>query len=235
MTRTSTRTARAPGFTLIELLVVIAIIAILAAMLFPVFARAREKARQTSCLSNVKQFCLGVMMYAQDYDEMLPITMEVDEHGASTVLDMWFGGIDPYIRNQQIRWCPSDPDKGRDSDLWGSYLMNGLLTVGGRSLNAAAKPAETILMAERAANWRNLPDNDPTDHTSPYYDLCYDSWLPNGNWYTGVAAWPPVYGDLLDKDRHNGGQNFGFLDGHAKWLTWEATVTSSSDNMHDLH
>ncbi|MFP3904171.1 MAG: DUF1559 domain-containing protein, partial [Armatimonadota bacterium] len=220
---------RTHGFTLIELLVVIAIIAILAAILFPVFARAREKARQTSCLSNMKQWSLGIMMYAQDYDEMLPITMEVDQHGASTVLWMWFNGLDPYIKNQQMRWCPSDPDKGSDPDLWGSYLMNGMLTAGCRSIGAAEKPAETILMAERAANWRNLPANDPSDHTSPYYDLCYDSWLPNGDWYTGTIAWPPVFEDLLDTDRHNGGQNFAFLDGHAKWLKWEQTV-KASDN-----
>ncbi|MGC9317710.1 MAG: prepilin-type N-terminal cleavage/methylation domain-containing protein [Armatimonadota bacterium] len=222
------------AFTLIELLVVIAIIAILAAILFPVFARAREKARQAACLSNMKQWSLGVLMYAQDYDEMMPITMEVDEHGASTVLWMWFNGLDPYIRNQQIRWCPSEPDKG-DPDLWGSYLMNGMLTAGARTLNAAERPSETILIAERAANWRNLPDNDPGDPTSPYYDLCYDSWLPNGNWFTGVIAWPPVFGDLLDKDRHNGGQNFAFLDGHAKWMRWEETVRSQAENLHDLH
>ncbi len=224
------------GFTLIELLVVIAIIAILAAILFPVFARAREKARQTSCLSNVKQTTLGIFMYAQDYDEMLPITMEVDQHGASTVLHMWWSALDPYIKNEQIRWCPSDPDRNRDPDLWGSYLMNGMLTAGSRSFNAAERPSETVLMAERAENWRNVDENDPNDPTSPYYDLCYDSWLPNGNWQDGDSAWPPVYGELLlDTERHNGGSNYGFLDGHAKWMRWPETVRSQANNLHDLH
>ncbi|MFW6156261.1 MAG: prepilin-type N-terminal cleavage/methylation domain-containing protein [Armatimonadota bacterium] len=223
------------GFTLIELLVVIAIIAILAAILFPVFARAREKARQTSCLNNVKQTALGIMMYAQDYDEMLPITMEVDEGGASTVLHMWFSSLDPYVKNEQIRWCPSDQDRGGDPDLWGSYLMNGLLTVGGRPMHLADKPSETILMAERAAGWATAPDNDPDDEFSPYYDLCYDSWLPNGDWGAGTIAWPPVFEDLLDTERHNGGANYGFLDGHAKWMRWNETVKSQSDNLHDLH
>ncbi|MGM0491747.1 MAG: DUF1559 domain-containing protein, partial [Armatimonadota bacterium] len=88
---------RRTGFTLIELLVVIAIIAILAAILFPVFARAREKARQTSCLSNVKQLMIGVQMYAQDYDERLP------RHG----FPRWTIKIYPYVNNVQVYSCPS--------------------------------------------------------------------------------------------------------------------------------
>ena len=87
------------GFTLIELLVVIAIIAILAAILFPVFARAREKARQTSCLSNVKQITLSALMYAQDYDETLPF-------GHSYGF-WWYQVLQPYANNEQIFYCPS--------------------------------------------------------------------------------------------------------------------------------
>ncbi|HSV74265.1 MAG TPA: prepilin-type N-terminal cleavage/methylation domain-containing protein [Chthonomonadales bacterium] len=222
------------GFTLIELLVVIAIIAILAAILFPVFAQARAKARQTSCLSNMKQYSLGIVMYTQDYDEMLPITMEVDELGASTVLHLWNSGLESYLRNRQIKFCPSDPDRA-DPHLWGSYLMNGLLTAGARSLSAAARPSETILMAERGRGWAGRPGHDPNDQFSAYYDLCYDNWLPNGDWHAGVAAWPPVYGEMLDTERHSGGANYGFLDGHAKALRWGQTVRSAADNMHDLH
>jgi prepilin-type N-terminal cleavage/methylation domain-containing protein/prepilin-type processing-associated H-X9-DG protein len=226
------------GFTLIELLVVIAIIAILAAILFPVFAKAREKARQSSCLSNVKQTTLAVLMYAQDNDEGLPLTMEPDGIGGTLVMTIWWGALDPYVRNRQIRFCPSDPDKS-DPQLWGSYLMNALLTVGGRFMGSVEKPAETILMAERARNWASLPDHDPNDEFTPYYDLCYDSFVntggsTGGNWNSGTITWPPVFKARLDTERHNGGANYGFLDGHAKWLRWEQTVASASDNMHDL-
>jgi len=100
------------GFTLIELLVVIAIIAILAAILFPVFAQAREKARQTSCLSNEKQLALGMLQYAQDYDETYPIGMQSDGDW-QPINFYWPGKIQPYVKNFQVFGCPSDPDGGR--------------------------------------------------------------------------------------------------------------------------
>jgi prepilin-type N-terminal cleavage/methylation domain-containing protein len=104
------------GFTLIELLVVIAIIAILAAILFPVFARAREKARCTTCLSNLKQIGLGLGMYIADYDETWP-SMQVFGPCSDYASSPWwclgqYGGIatllQPYVKNNQMFWCPSD-------------------------------------------------------------------------------------------------------------------------------
>src|SRR5579862_9544438 len=90
---------RQSGFTLIELLVVIAIIAILAAILFPVFAQAREKARQTTCISNLKQIGLGLAQYVQDYDEMYPY----DHYAPSPTFDVnWFGAIYPYVKNGNL-------------------------------------------------------------------------------------------------------------------------------------
>ena len=100
MSRTKRR-----GFTLIELLVVIAIIAILAAILFPVFAAAREKARTTGCLSNVKQLLLAALMYASDYDGTLPCDYHVSN--SSTTHIRLVTAMEPYIRNRQIWYCPS--------------------------------------------------------------------------------------------------------------------------------
>ncbi len=116
------------GFTLIELLVVIAIIAILAAILFPVFAQARESARKTSSLSNTKQMGLGVMMYAQDYDEMYPCNSWDTPPLDATSYDArvpryktamhWLFRVQPYIKNKQIFVCPSDPNP---KDGWHCY------------------------------------------------------------------------------------------------------------------
>jgi prepilin-type N-terminal cleavage/methylation domain-containing protein len=90
------------GFTLIELLVVIAIIAILAAILFPVFAQAREKARQSACLSNCKQIGLAVMMYAEDWDQSYPLFAYHPKHEP-----MWYQMIQPYLKSENVFTCPS--------------------------------------------------------------------------------------------------------------------------------
>jgi prepilin-type N-terminal cleavage/methylation domain-containing protein len=129
------------GFTLIELLVVIAIIAILAAILFPVFAQARESARKSSCLSNARQIGLAAMMYAQDWDEILPETGWVgpcssptpNAGGIYAIGDDYFSGVfsfpiasGPYIKNWNIFQCPSDPDKG-GFNKFGSFCYEAQL------------------------------------------------------------------------------------------------------------
>lgn len=110
MVASTPRKALASGFTLIELLVVIAIIAILAAILFPVFAQARESARATSCLSNTKQIALGQLMYTQDYDEVI-IPWEIVDRNVNTIdvqlTGVWTTTIQPYLKNTQLLYCPS--------------------------------------------------------------------------------------------------------------------------------
>ena len=164
------------GFTLIELLVVIAIIAILAAILFPVFAQARESARQTSCLSNTKQVGLGLLQYVQDYDEQFPLFRYPNTNSNANQPDTpwgpwknanigWDKAIQPYVKNTQIFRCPSndtgvwpnacdDGSRCDDSKATGAndYAMNGHLNKvdGGASSSQAVMrfPATTILLAE---------------------------------------------------------------------------------------
>ena len=128
------------GFTLIELLVVIAIIAILAAIIFPVFAKAREKARQASCLSNVTQITLAILLYAQDYDERLP---QLKQGWPTTY---WPERCWPYVKNIQVFVCPSN-DR---APLIPSYGMSKHLSLGNR-LGEIENPSATLLIAD---GWR---------------------------------------------------------------------------------
>jgi prepilin-type N-terminal cleavage/methylation domain-containing protein/prepilin-type processing-associated H-X9-DG protein len=107
-----------PGFTLIELLVVIAIIAILAAILFPVFAQAREKARQGSCQSNLRQYALATLMYVQDYDEQFPMASYL---GAGCVATFYWA-VHPYVKNANVTQCPSDPEAMDQVTMFAGFL-----------------------------------------------------------------------------------------------------------------
>jgi prepilin-type N-terminal cleavage/methylation domain-containing protein len=139
------------GFTLIELLVVIAIISILAAILLPVFAQAREAARKASCTSNAKQLVTAINMYAQDYEETLPFA---GFDGAGTHLSSWMLQVSPYVKNGQIFKCPSDPNPnnvwdGTLADVGVSYGYN-FLFLNSVSLAAVNKPSETIVLMDSA-------------------------------------------------------------------------------------
>jgi prepilin-type N-terminal cleavage/methylation domain-containing protein/prepilin-type processing-associated H-X9-DG protein len=123
-----TSTLRA--FTLIELLVVIAIIAILAAILFPVFAQAREKARQSTCISNLKQIGVACLQYAQDYDECYPLARW--DHGGSGLRMNWVQASMPYMKNLQVYTCPNDPWSPGDPgyyNIGGFWLPTGVAPI----------------------------------------------------------------------------------------------------------
>jgi len=201
------------GFTLIELLVVIAIIAILAAMLFPVFARAREKARQASCLSNVKQICLAMMMYLDDNDEQF---VSVD------AVYRWYVPMYPYVKNADIFFCPSLKNRDAGND-YTDYTLSGLFAHG-TPYACFQEAASTIMVAERETD-------APWDGYHPWPNPGSVNW-DDVNTYVGSDGHNWLV-DHISKDRHNGGTNYGFADGHAKWLKWDDTVRPPFPGFHN--
>lgn len=155
--------SRKAGFTLIELLVVIAIIAILAAILFPAFAKARENARRSSCLSNMKQIGLGLMQYAQDYDETYPVSYYygVFDGGDATGISQWSGYTQPYLKSLQVFVCPTDPTKGLaptnfTGDNQGTGVPTGQTSLGGSFASlAGGYPANQDYQAPRLSYTAN--------------------------------------------------------------------------------
>jgi prepilin-type N-terminal cleavage/methylation domain-containing protein/prepilin-type processing-associated H-X9-DG protein len=220
----STLTARRSAFTLIELLVVIAIIAIIAAILFPVFAQAREKARQSSCSSNEKQIGLGILAYSQDYDETLPMGSYMDPTNTSPT--PWMNIVDPYVKGGYptrsldsgastygIYACPSfDPsiiaDRPSHSYAVNRYLMpshiNEATPVWGKpepaTLADVKTPAQIVFLVEAAGN-RIFTDGDDVHSQAGQPQL--------------VQQTQAVY--LLSRGRHSKGSNYLFGDGHVKW------------------
>jgi prepilin-type N-terminal cleavage/methylation domain-containing protein/prepilin-type processing-associated H-X9-DG protein len=214
----SKRTRVAPskqGFTLIELLVVIAIIAILAAILFPVFARARENARRSSCQSNLKQIALGVVQYSQDYDNNYPLIGS--SIGSPTG---WAYTLQPYIKSEQIFQCPSEstsPPAGATlearamlagfTDYYYNFNM-GAGSVVGTGVNEASLtyPANTVMNGDggSGSDSADLPGLDSAGHYNK----------------TNV----PFNGGV----RHLEGSNFSFADGHVKWLKRDAITPGGS-------
>jgi prepilin-type N-terminal cleavage/methylation domain-containing protein/prepilin-type processing-associated H-X9-DG protein len=227
---------RKTGFTLIELLVVIAIIAILAAILFPVFARAREKARQTSCASNMKQLGLAGIMYKTDYDGLIDYWYM----WAGSNIYFWWERWQPYVKNQQIFICPSAPaisawglpaqynTKATDyfplwyqSTWWGIPAPIGGNAMGGGSLrgpaySTAAYPSETMFL--RPAQVPALLEG---------YGVYNSANLNQAQ--IGYTGW-------TDTDtrsyRHNQGWNASFVDGHVRWIScnsfWSTKTNDST-------
>ena len=231
------------AFTLIELLVVIAIIAILAAILFPVFARARENARRSSCMSNLKQIGLGILQYAQDYDEKMPRawygTDPFDNNGVNY---WWQDATAPYLKSSQIFVCPSatgdaaryTPRRGRDGSgtYWGSYNMNsvywdegtGIIAPANNGMNLAAieSVATTIEASDGNSSYQLAWKNKAEQPVAPTIANGVKSLSKQGTNGTDNGE-----GALVE--RHLETTNVLFCDGHVKSMKGDSLMSKSTD------
>jgi prepilin-type N-terminal cleavage/methylation domain-containing protein/prepilin-type processing-associated H-X9-DG protein len=215
------RRAHRPAFTLIELLVVIAIIAILAAILFPVFARAREKARQTTCVSNLKQIGTAVLMYAQDYEETLPVWCDYAGNYVKGAKDTFiYTRVRPYLKNIDVYNCPS---------VKASFVMHDELD--------NVWDAKRLYFSLGSYAWN--------------YELGDGPWCNCKDWVrpqplaaipatAAVVEWADAEGSTASPDwalqifraRHSEMMNLAFVDGHCRPMRLEQAMDKGQDKRH---
>ncbi len=251
---------RRSGFTLIELLVVIAIIAILAAILFPVFAQARERARMTACLSNCRQLGTALRMYSQDYDETYP-KLDFVENDSGDDVYIWRNAIQPYVKNKGIMSCPSNPKShpsrpGIPGQTQEDFL--GLDLNGGNGEGWESEPDLTMPagygMNSCATSWRpNVgPDSDSKppladaaitrsadtiaigEEASGWADI-NAFWALDNPGPNSTCSWPFTHLGSYPNGNPSGPANWIFWDGHAKAKHWSQTVYPLTQNNWELN
>jgi|YelNatPaOPRAMG01_1025707.scaffolds.fasta_scaffold65055_2 prepilin-type N-terminal cleavage/methylation domain-containing protein/prepilin-type processing-associated H-X9-DG protein len=224
------------GFTLIELLVVIAIIAILAAILFPVFSRAREQARKTACLSHMKQIGQALMMYLQDWDETYPFVTSCNAPGVGSPNDLPQGQLYPYIKNPQVWNCPSASSAVQAPLVPAWHRPDGAVVpwypsppwtfpkdfVGSFVTVAYAEP----LMRNALCDWSQKPIRQ-SEVATPAETVAF----ADASTFGSCGGRRVVYANICQaacfpdrrlkrNTRHVEGENLVFADGHAKWMNF---------------
>lgn len=227
---------RAAAFTLVELLIVITIIGILSTILFPVFSRARELARRSSCMSNLKQLSLGILQYTQDYDDHFPPTLAYNSGTANTSTAYgWADAIYPYVKSHRVYQCPSEKTPGTTAASsvgdYSDYAYNNVIgndgvfqlqggTVG---INASAlrESTLTVLVAEGSEGGGGARSNQYLYGGGSTYWTNGAREGSGGGCAVGPAfngGWKATFGGNASI-RHLDGGNFAFVDGHVKWYS----------------
>ena len=234
------------GFTLIELLVVIAVIAILAGLLFPVFSSAKQSAKRTTCISNIRQVGLAEAMYLTDYDDFYPQTRQSSSNPSiqdasggidEPIYEQVFQPLLPYVGSglasavrAPLFVCPQDADPfgqnclaiDPDSPEVTSYLVNAFF-VFGLNQSQVSQPSRTIFASERRST--------PTPDADPYCDDIYHPWFDPANAQAPEDDMDPVNGALATQ-RHLGMANYAFVDSHAKTMPFGQTYAPPSVDLH---
>ena len=216
------------GFTLIELLVVVAIIAILAAILFPVFARARENARRSVCMSNLKQIGLGMMQYVQDYDETFPRIYYTDGTGTQ----FWWNVLQPYVKSTQVFYCPSSPFASSSTPTNGNYGANREImplfndaVISEPAKLATLQSAASIYLIMDFGTYSAYHNYAITSDTS----VTYLPGMGDGGGTCQISSTRPTGVTDCQSGRHFGGVNIAFADGHVKWLQSSIVVNQAKE------
>ena len=229
MNRRNVKSQSTRGFTLIELLVVIAIIAILAAILFPVFAQAREKARTASCSSNARQMGLAISMYKQDYDEHFPFGGWRPNNDGT---EDWQNSTAPYIKNKGVYYDPSSTDDNEQADptswSWNrnpvSYLYNNQLGRDHKPVSdaAVAAPSECWMVVDGHSDWGCAQAATNACTGTDWLGRPKTIWLLEDTTFGSDASlvhgWLSWQGFTWGLPRHNAGANVCYADGHVKYV-----------------